>query len=241
MTKKVVLYAQLAIFVIMLGIGLFTGFIILLTSIGIGHEVSLKNKDYDSSTYGVITTIKGKEALVSYEVDSKEYNGVLPYYSSNMRIGQKVKVLYDSKNPQKFFSDPFKNLFEFKASFLSVIIPSVLFIAFCIFMILKITVFKTNKGKSRKILMKKGIKVQGIVQDITFVSSNNLSKKLGRIIICSYNTMDGKSVIANSEPTVKKIEKFYNKGEYKVIDVYINPENNWDYYVDINSINSIKR
>ena len=70
----------------------------------------------------------------------------------------------------------------------------------------------------------------------TYVSSNNLSKKLGRIIICSYNTMDGKSVIANSEPTVKKIEKFYNKGEYKVVDVYINPENNWDYYVDINSI-----
>lgn len=236
MTKKVVLYIQLSIFIIMLGIGLFTGFIILLTSMGIGRKVSLKEKDYDSSTYGVITTIKGKEALVSYEVDSKEYKGVLPYYSSNMYIGQKVEVLYDSKNPQKFFSDPFKNLFEFKTSFLSVIIPSALFIAFCIFMILKITVFKTNKGKRNKILMKKGIKVQGIVQDINFVSSNNLSKKLGRIIICSYNTIDRKSVIATSEPTVEKIEKFYNKGEYKTVDVYINKENNWDYYVDINSI-----
>lgn len=78
--------------------------------------------------------------------------------------------------------------------------------------------------------------MQGIVQDVCVVESSDPNLNKERIIICNYTVPDGRNVVATSEPTYESIEAFYRKGENKAVDVYIDPKNNFNYYVDINSI-----
>lgn len=209
---------------------------------------SKKEKEYDSSTTAVITDIieykdsnfdyekqnYSHRVEIVYEVNGQKYTGVLSYYSSKMTIGQTVNVLYDSSNPKNYYSSAFKNLPS------NNIIISIIISLFSFVFVISIVIFSLRKEKNRlsekSYLIKHGIKVQGIVQDVCVVESSDLNLNGERIIVCNYTTFDGKNIVATSEPTNEAIEAFYRKGEYKVVDVYIDPKCNSNYYVDINSI-----
>ena len=233
------------VFIVML---LFVFGTMIFSFLSLGKDSNNKEKEYDSSTNAIITDIveyKGSNfdyekqnyshrVEIEYEVNGQKYTGTLSYYSSKMTIGDKVSVLYDSSNPKNYYSNPFKNLPS------NNIIISTIISLFSFVFVIGVIIFSLRKEKNRlrgkDYLVNRGIKVQGIVQDVCVVESSDPNLNKERIIICNYTAPDGRNVVATSESTYESIEAFYRKGENKAVDVYIDPKNNSNYYVDINSI-----
>jgi hypothetical protein len=84
-------------------------------------------------------------------------------------------------------------------------------------------------------LKKKGILIKANIQEVLVVNKNR-GKNPYKIRASYNNPKDGKVYIFISEEEVTDLKDLVSRKNIQSIDVYINPNNTQDYYVDLESI-----
>ena len=88
-----------------------------------------------------------------------------------------------------------------------------------------------------KRLKKKGILIKASIQEVLVVNKDR-GKNPYKIRASYINPQDNKNYIYISEEEETDLKDLVSRNNIRSIDVYINPKNTEDYYVDIESIKS---
>jgi len=166
-----------------------------------------------------------REVFVDYEYDGVSYSNVaLNYYTSSMRIGDKINIKIDPMHPEKPIA--------FKAQYIIGGVFSIIGIIFTIISL--VIIIKESKSKKKiKALVEYGNFVYAKINSIktTNVYINN---KPTYVVKCSYYDQDeGKERIFTSERLIYDPTPYISS---ETIKVYVD-ENNMDiYYVNISEL-----
>lgn len=231
--------------VVMLVIGIFT----LIKNIGMINNSQKKESNHD--TYAIATISKidydkdgpyGK-VYIEYNVDGKTYSGKLNYYSSNMKIGQEIKIKYDKENPSKFYSNPFGSNgispILFILPFISLLIIAVItgVIVFIVIKMNKKNNFSYNTTNviynSNNPLKNTGVRVVATINDVK-LSDEYVGAT--RTVVCTFTDLNGNIKTVESDPVYDSLELYFKERNVRTIDVYLDQYNNSKYFVDIDSM-----
>ena len=149
----------------------------------------------------------------------------------SFEVGQKAKVYYLKSNPETC-----------KIHLVTITKALILFgVGGLIFLIGLILSLKKALAAGRiKRLKNKGILIKAAIQEVLVVNKN-AGKNPYKVRASYVNPQDNKTYIYISEEEQTDLKDLVSRNNIRSIDVYINPKNTEDYYVDIESIKSWKR
>ncbi len=163
-------------------------------------------------------------AYVSYKVDGKRYEEALNYYSSTMRIGDKIEVYYDSDNPK-----------DVRAKSIGLTLP--LYIFGGIFSLIG-GIFVAINMKSfieKKRLLAKGDRLTGTIINVVPQTNVRINGHNPFKVECEvYDPINGAKYLYSSEAVMNDLS--YLIGNQ--IDVYVDQNNKNLSYVDLKSIDT---
>lgn len=187
----------------------------------------------EKEAYGVVEAtvneikVNGDRTIVGFEY----YLNEKYYFSSvtteeSFEVGNKQKIYYLKNNPE-ICKIHLKNLFK---TIIYLVSGGLLLILILIIYIKNLFIkLRINK------LKKKGILIKANIQEVLVVNKNR-GKNPYKIRASYNNPKDGKVYIFISEEEVTDLKDLVSRKNIQSIDVYINPNNTQDYYVDLESI-----
>ena len=196
-------------------------------------EYNKYNKEHAS--YGVVEAtvnevkVNGKITSVGFEYYLNE-----KYHFGNVttdkifEVGKKQKIYYLKSDPDVC-----------KIELMSITKTLMYLVSSGLILLLEI-IFGTKKFfiKQRiKRLKKKGILIKASIQEVLVVNKDR-GKNPYKIRASYINPQDNKNYIYISEEEETDLKDLVSRNNIRSIDVYINPKNTEDYYVDIESIKS---
>ena len=192
-----------------------------------------KKYDNEKNSYGVVEAtvnevkINDNRTTVGFEYYLNE-----KYYFSSVvteeefKVGSKYHIFYLKNNP------------NISKIHLITIYKSMVFLG-CGCLILLIGLVLQSKyiliNMRIKKLKKKGIMVKANIQEVLVVNKSN-GKNPYRIRALYNNPQNSKDYMFISEEEKEDLKDLVTRNNIKTINVYINPRNTEDYYVDIESI-----
>lgn len=190
--------------------------------------------DNPKETMGHITRIDDEDVYVLYTVDGVDYERKTNFYSSNMSVGDKIKIVYEQDNPKKFNLKVQEYLNEqggiFKYIFY--IVPGI----FILIGLLMISISIINKMKIKK-LLNSGLLIMAKISSVDYNSLVNINGKHPYIIKASftYNNLVYESKSEDIWFDVKYVLDTFGITE---VPIYIDPENPKNNIIDIKDIKS---
>ena len=195
--------------------------------------VEYNNYNKEHNSYGLVEAtvneviLNGDKTKVGFEYFLNE-----KYYFSKVEtdktfeVGEKTKVYYLKSDPENC-----------KIQLVSISKSIIIFLIGGLIFLLGI-VLSMNKvlANSRvKKLKKKGILIKATIQEVLVVNKN-AGKNPYKIRATYLNPQDKKTYTYISEEEETDLKDIVSRNNIRNIDVYINPKNTEDYYVDIESI-----
>ena len=190
--------------------------------------------DNPKETMGHITRIDDEDVYVLYTVDGVDYERKTNFYSSNMSVGDKIKIVYEKDNPKKFNLKVQEYLNDqggiFKYIFY--IVPGI----FILIGLLMISISIINKMKIKK-LLNSGLLIMAKISSVDYNSLVNINGKHPYIIKASftYNNLVYESKSEDIWFDVKYVLDTFGITE---VPIYIDPENPKNNIIDIKDIKS---
>ncbi len=187
-----------------------------------------KTVENSKETYATITSV-GEDVYFTFEDDSgKSYTVRSNYQSSSMRIGDKIKINYNIKNPKiaKVNIEEFDEIFNYVFYGMS---------AFMIFIGVLILILGMLQYRNKNKLLQNGLMLSA---SITSVEYNNLYNINGRhpYIIRANFIYNGITYEAKSENIWTNPQYIIDNYNIKELPVYINPEKPKTNILDISEI-----
>lgn len=171
--------------------------------------------------------MKNKDVYVTYNFDGQEFNELLHFYSSGMRVGQETNIYVNPKFPNRIQSKGISFLWIF------------FFIIGFVFLIPGLIIFRLIKKKKRlsKKLLADGTKVYAEISEITINGSYTVNDKNPFIIICKWvDPLTGLFYFYKSEDIWFNPETILRDRNIKELPVYIDRENPKNYVVSLEEI-----
>ena len=194
-------------------------------------EYDKYNKEHNS--YGVVEAevsevkVNGDRTTVNFEffLNNKYYFSNVGT-DENFEVGDKRKIFYLKSNPEIC-----------KITLVTLLKTIVFFVCggliFLLGLILSIKKVFVN-GRVKR-LKKKGILIKATIQEVLVVNKDR-GKNPYKIRAYYVNPQDNKTYYYLSEEEVTDLKELVSRNNIQTINVYINPKDTDDYYVDIESI-----
>lgn len=204
--------------------------------IGLVLGINIFNYDNKENTIGTIANIssyidyegdRNYEVFVTYNVNGKEYESKLNYYSSGFYEGKEIEIYYDKDNPSKIGVKSLDLLF--------LIFPGIGLIFFIIGgtgIIIKIKRIKLEKN-----LKENGEVIYANYVETTINTSYRVNGKHPYNIICEWNNPeDNKKYIFRSKNIWLNPETIIEEKNKKKFPIYLDKKNKKKYVIDIDSL-----
>ena len=191
-----------------------------------------KYKDEHNAYRAVEATINevklnGEVTIVGFEylLNGKYYFSTVTT-SENFEVGNKQKIYYLKSDPDIC-----------KVHLISITKSVIFFVSGGLVLLLGIVLsIKRLIEKNRiKLLKKKGMLIKASIQEVLVVNKNR-GKNPYKIRASYINPQDNKTYVYISKEEKKDLKDIVSRNNIKFINVYINPKDTADYYVDIESI-----
>jgi len=183
-------------------------------------------------TTAVITDIvrynDESSVYIKYIVNDKEYNQKLNYYTSNMHIGQTLKIYYDSDNPNRIQSTGG-----------TVVLVAVFGGIGGVFFLIGIIVLGVNvrRKKLNKRLVENGRKIYADLYEIVINGSYRVNRRHPYNITCKWqDKSSGILYLFKSENIWFDPSSIIEEKNITKLPVYVDENDFKKYYVEIDSI-----
>ncbi len=176
----------------------------------------------DSSYYSNGKTHHTKNVYISYEAEDGEYYSKLGYYTTGMKIGDRVKIHYSEADPQEIKPDRY--IAEI------IICPmGLLYIGLGAGMLIN----SAKKKKRIRYLLENGVCMYATVTQIMTDYHTKVNGAHPIYLLCqSTDAVTGMTSTYKSESTFTDLNPYVGM----TVNVYSDPSNPKDAYVDLNSL-----
>jgi len=164
---------------------------------------------------------------IEFFVKNKAYQTELNEWNSNMKVTDRIEILYNPENPYHTITAeyPFLCFIFCLLGGLFTLIGTIPFIHIY------------GKNKLKKKLKENGDKIEATIDSVKFNMLYSVNGKHPYIVNCSYiNPTDKKNYIFKSENIWFDINQIIEEKNISKIIVYINKKNKRQYYVDIETL-----
>lgn len=171
-----------------------------------------------------------KYTAVSFFVESKEYKTVVSEYSSDIKTGDEIEIFYNKENPSEVMLKGQSN---------NAVIYFVVSIAM-LFAGLSVVIHNASNTGNKTDVKKSGKLINAELLEIVCDTKVKANGQHPYYIKCKWkNALNGKEYVFKSEPLWYNPNEQFKKSGLTQIPVYIIPSNPKQYYVDMESVNSL--
>lgn len=207
------------------------GMVFLLTSINLMiSENKFKKENIKISATVTDSNSNNKFTAVSFFIDTKEYNTIVPKYYAEIKTGDEIEIYYNKEDPNQILLEDYSKGAGIYF-FISIILLAVG---------LSIIIYKLNNSINKDTIIKTGKLIEAQLDDIVYNTKVTINGKHPYYVICYWkNKINGKTYKFKSENLWYNPNEQFKKSGIDKIPVYIIPSNPNQYYVDIKKINEI--
>jgi len=170
---------------------------------------------------------KTHTVYIEYTADGTVYNEVLGYYSSGMRVGKEITIMYDPANPKEI-------TLESEVRFLVIMLLALGGLFFAIGG--GLITYRKRQDKHKNELLNNGRVIEAKIQDVCFNTRYSVRGVHPYIIYCHYVDAYGKEYIFQSENIWYNVKYIITEKNIETLNVHIDKSNMNKYYVSLRKI-----
>lgn len=219
-----------------IGFTLFGGLFFIIGIIAVKSSIDFKKNAleetaivYDIQNYVDDDGDVNHTAYVKYFVEDKEYNEAINYYNSSMKVGNEIKIYYDPNFPTQI-------QVEGSSTFLF-IFPCMGLIFFLVGILMIINKIKKITGKNE--LMKNGIQLDAIIEDVILNTSYSVNNRNPYVINCKVTdiTNNGAIYLVKTDNIWFNPSSIIQQNNITSFPIYMDNKNKEKYYISLDKLN----